>query len=112
MDTARRLPADWISFDPARERLLRMITTVIAFPVILVLLLAFPSFWRDMGRSMGPHMVGVFIGFTFAVVAFMATLGMGIVHLVGYLALSFRRPDKPGAASKTNGVWDRELDQS
>jgi len=102
----------WLAFDPVRERRLRRITRLMAFPAIVGLLVAFPNFWRDMERSLGPVMVGAFLGFIVAMAGLTVVAGLGIVHLVVYLAFSFRPFTKPRADSETDGPWDRELDQS
>jgi len=101
----------WLSFDPVREQRLRRITSIVAFPAIIGLLVAFPDFWREVRRTLGPHMVWISIGFIFAMVGFAVAAGLGIVHLVDYLAFSVRQSNKAAAASQTDGVWDRELDQ-
>jgi hypothetical protein len=78
--------------------------------VILILLVAFPSFWREIARSMGPGMVGAFMGFIAATVMFAVGAGIGLMHLASQIASSVRRSTKPASASGVDGVWDRELD--
>jgi hypothetical protein len=102
----------WLSFDPVRGERLRWITSIVALPAILGLLVAFPNFWREMERSMGSLMINLFLCFVFSVIGFTVATGLGIVHLVGHLAVSLRCFAKPGAVPRMDGVWDRELDQN
>jgi len=101
----------WLLCQPDWEQRFRSIATFIAFPALLVLLVAFPDFWRAVKRSMGPHMVWMFLCFIFSMVMFTVGAGLAMAHLVGHLAFSFRRCTKPGATSRRDGVWDRELDR-
>jgi hypothetical protein len=102
----------WLAFDPVREQRTRRIGTLVFLTTIVGLLVAFPAFWREIGRSMGPRMVGMFIGFIYSAVMIIVAAGMGIVHLVGGLASSIGQSAKPGTVPRTDGVWDRELDQN
>lgn len=101
----------WLSVEPVRWERLRKITRLIAFPSILGLLVAFPDFWWRMGRSSGPLPVVMLLGGVCATALFAVGAGWGMIHLAGQLASSFRQTPKPGADSRTGGVWDRELDQ-
>src|SRR5262245_10223882 len=101
----------WLAFDPVRERRLRSIGTLVASPTVVGLLSIFPDFWRDMARSMGAHMGWMFIGLIFAMTMLIVAAGMGMVHLAGHLASSFRRSTKPGGVPRTDGIWDRDLDE-
>ncbi len=101
----------WLWIGPTQERWLRTITTIVVVPVILGPLVVFPVFWRDMERSTGARVIVWMIGFSFFLITFLVTVGLGIVHLGGYLAETFRTFNKSAAASETNGVWDCELDQ-
>jgi hypothetical protein len=100
----------WLSGDPVRGQRLERMTSFVAFPAMLVLLVAFPGFWWHMGRSIGSPMVVIFMGFVCAMAMFAVGAGLGIVHLVGHLACSFQRSAKPGTTWRRDGVWDRELD--
>jgi hypothetical protein len=101
----------WLTGEPVRGPRLLRITQFIAVPLIIGVLIVFPVFWREMGRRMGPRMVGMFMGFIYATVAFVVTACSGIVHFSHYLAVSLQRATKPKGNSWTDGVWDRDLDQ-
>jgi hypothetical protein len=101
----------WLLNDPTREVRFRRITGFVAISAIAGLLIAFPSSWWHMGRSMGPHWVWMSMGFICSMAMFAVGAGMGIVHLAGHVASSFRQSTKSAANSWTSGVWDRELDQ-
>jgi hypothetical protein len=101
----------WLVFDPVREERLRRLTSLVAFPTILGLLVVFPDFWRAVARSMGPGMVGMLMGFACSIAMLVVVAGLGMLHLAVHLASSFRWSTKPGAVSPIDEVWDRELDQ-
>ncbi len=101
----------WLSVEPVRwERLIR-ITRLIAFPTILALPVAFPGFWWHIGRSLGPLLVVTLLGGICAAAMLAVGAGCGVIHLVDHLVSLSRQSIKPGAALRTDGVWDRELDQ-
>ena len=101
----------WLNAEPVREDRFLRITRLVAFPAILGLLLTLPDFWWHRGRFMGPIMVMMLMGLVCAGSMFAVGAGWGLVHLVGHLAISFRQSNKRGTGSRTDGVWDRELDQ-
>jgi hypothetical protein len=101
----------WLSSDSKQgERLLR-ITSLVACAAIVGLLVAFPNFWRHIARSSGPLVVVVLMGGVCASAMFAVGACWGMVHLVDHLLSSPRKPAKPGAGSRDDGVWDRELDR-
>jgi hypothetical protein len=102
----------WLSMGPVQERWRRMITTIVVVPVILGLLVVVSIFWRDVERLMGVGVIAMMIGLGSFLIQILVIIGLGIVHLGGYLAVSVRRFNKSGTTSEANGVWDRELDQA
>ncbi|MGO9918010.1 MAG: hypothetical protein ACLQIB_25375 [Isosphaeraceae bacterium] len=50
------------------------------------------------------------MGLVFSTVMFAVAAAFALAHLVGDLAFTFRLATKPRAPSRTDGVWDRELD--
>lgn len=98
----------WLSCDPVRSDRFHRITGYVAWMAILGLSLGFPGLWRHMG----PLTVTILWGGIAATAFFAVGAVYGMAHLVGNLASSFRQSTKPGADLPTEGVWDRELDQS
>lgn len=101
----------WLSRDPVREERLQRICTSIAWPAIIAVLVAFPGRWWTLGRTMGPHMVIVLLGFIVSLAVFAAGAGLGLAHLGGYVALSVRQSRKRASTPRTGGLWDRDLDE-
>jgi hypothetical protein len=110
----------WVSLDPDQAVWLRRIAIPIAFLANLGACnvlgssqcrwAAFPDFWRDLERSMGWQVAGALMGFVFSVGFYAVVAGIGMGHLVGHVVGSLRQPTELGSASRTNGLWDRELD--
>jgi uncharacterized membrane protein len=101
----------WLVCDPVREQRLRRITNIVAVLGIVVSFIAFPAFWREMERSLGPKMLLMFMGFGVAMAMYVVGTGFGVAHLAGHVAFTLRRHTKPRAASLKDGLWDSELDQ-
>jgi hypothetical protein len=101
----------WLSCEPASHERLQRICTFVAWPAILVVSVASPSIFPDVARTMGPHMVVVFMGFIASLAVLAMGAGLGLAHLVGYLALSVHQSRKRASTSRTGGLWDRDLDE-
>lgn len=97
--------------DAARSDRFQRLHARVSVLMILVLLAGFPSFWWQLGQLAGPFFVVISMGFVCGVALFAAGAGCGIVHLVHHLVRSSRRASKPVGRLRTDGVWDRELDQ-
>ena len=103
----------WCAFEEVRGERRRWLPTIMALPLIVWLLVAFPNiWWREAGRSTGPFIMYSFLCFIFTLVAASVAAVMGIADLVGHVAFSLRCYSKPGAVPQMDGVWDRELDQN
>jgi hypothetical protein len=100
----------WILADPRRRKRFYRITGFVAATAILGLGNAFPSFWRHVEQSMGPHVVVTFMGGAFAAAMMFVTAGWGMVHLIGGFISLFSQPDRRAANSLPDGVWDIDLD--
>ncbi len=101
----------WLLYDPVWSDRLLKIQGGVAILVILGLHLAFHEFLRDMGRSIGAAFFVILWGGVCAAVLFIVGGGIGMVHLLGYLASSSRESTKPVTDSPMDGVWDREMDE-
>lgn len=101
----------WLYGERSRQERFARIWSRVAGVMVLGLLVAFPSVWWDVGRSMGPHMVVMLMGNVCGLAMFAVGAGWGIVHLVDHLASTFRHSTKPGANFRTDGLWDSKLDQ-
>jgi hypothetical protein len=106
----------WVSLDPDQAVWLRRIAIPIAFLANLRAgnvvassrcAVTFPDFWRELERCMGQQAAGALMGFVFSVAFYAVVAGMGTGHLVGHLC---GHPSKLGSTSRTDGLWDRELD--
>jgi hypothetical protein len=101
----------WLCSDRSRQDRLARIWSRVAGVMVLCLLVAFPSVWWHVGRSMGPHLVLILMGAVCGMAMFAVGAGWGIVHLIGYTASLFLKTNKYCAYFRTDGVWDSELDR-
>ena len=101
----------WLACEPARQERLQRICSFITWPAILLVSFASSSIWPDVARAMEPHMVVVFMGFIASLAVLAAGAGLGLAHLVGYVALSVCQSHKRASTPRTGGLWDRDLDE-
>jgi hypothetical protein len=101
----------WLVADPESECWLRTISNVIALGLIITLLVAVPSLWKEMGRRTGAPMIVLLPGFIFAATSIFVAAGFGVVHLSGYLLSAVRRRGEAEIHPHAKGVWDSEIDQ-
>jgi hypothetical protein len=102
----------WLIGDPARSDHFQRIMSLVASLVIPGLLVACPIFWWHTGRSRGslPAVIALGAACCSAIPCAVAA-GWGMFHLVHHVGCSIRQFSKPAASLRTDGVWDRELDQ-
>jgi hypothetical protein len=101
----------WLIADPERECWLRSISNVIALALIITLLVAVPSLWKEMGRTTRAPMMLLIPGFIFAATSIFVAAGFGVVHLSGYLLSAIGRRGEAEIHPHAKGVWDSEIDQ-